>query len=142
MTGAAGVLRALLVAGGLGLLGFGGWKLLDSAGDATAVAVIAVWLLGGVLIHDFVVAPLGLAIAAAGKRWLPSTWQREAVIVLVVVGSMTLWSLPVLSRFGARPDNPTLLDRNYVAGWAAVCGLTLFLLLTRRLVDGVRARRR
>ena len=36
-----------------------------------------------------------------------------------------LWAIPVLGRFGARHDNPTLLDRNYVAGWALVAGLTL-----------------
>ena len=35
----------------------------------------------------------------------------------VVLGSLTLLAIPVLGRFGERPDNATLLDRNYTVGW-------------------------
>jgi hypothetical protein len=34
-------------------------------------------------------------------------------------------AVPVLGRFGARPDNPTLLDRPYVLGWLVLAALTL-----------------
>ena len=30
---------------------------------------------------------------------------------------------PVLGRFGARADNPTLLDRDYLAGWLVLAAL-------------------
>jgi hypothetical protein len=43
---------------------------------------------------------------------------------LVVLGSVTLLAVPVLGRFGARPDNPTLLDRNYAAGWVVLAAAT------------------
>ncbi len=41
----------------------------------------------------------------------------------VVLGSATLLAIPVLGRFGERPDNPTLLDRNYTAGWLVLAAL-------------------
>ena len=40
-----------------------------------------------------------------------------------MLGSVTLLAVPVLGRFGARADNPTLLDRDYIAGWLVLAGL-------------------
>ena len=37
--------------------------------------------------------------------------------------TVTLATVPVLGRFGALPDNPTLLDRPYLAGWSVLAGL-------------------
>jgi len=34
-------------------------------------------------------------------------------------------AVPVLGGFGARPDNPTLHDRPYAAGWLVVAALVL-----------------
>jgi hypothetical protein len=38
-------------------------------------------------------------------------------VALIVWGSITLLAVPVLGRFGALPDNPTLLDRPYQMSW-------------------------
>jgi hypothetical protein len=43
----------------------------------------------------------------------------------VVLATVTVVAVPVLGRFGARADNPTLLDRNYVLGWLALATLTV-----------------
>ena len=48
---------------------------------------------------------------------LPRAARAPAVVGFVVLGSVTLLAVPVLGRFGARPDNATLLDRDYVVGW-------------------------
>ena len=40
-----------------------------------------------------------------------------------MLGTLTLLAVPVLGRFGARPDNLTLLDRNYPAGWVVVAAI-------------------
>ena len=58
---------------------------------------------------------------------------------LVVLGATTLLAVPVLGRFGARPDNPTLLDRDYPAGWLALAGVVV---LTTVVASLVRSRRR
>jgi hypothetical protein len=44
--------------------------------------------------------------------------RRPAVVVgAVVLGTVTLAATPVLLGNGATPTNPTLLDRDYTAGW-------------------------
>jgi hypothetical protein len=82
----------------------------------------AVWLVGGVVLHDGVVALAAIVVVGLGTR-LPGRLRPYAAAAFVVLGSVTLAAVPVLGRFGARADNPTLLDRNYVAGWLLLAGL-------------------
>jgi hypothetical protein len=109
--------------GGLGVAvaAYGVVRLLD-LGVHNLVAA-ATWLVGGVVLHDGLLAPLTVGVGAllVRSRRLPAA----AVIGLVVLGTVTLVAVPVLGRFGARPDNPTLLDRNYVLGWLALATLTV-----------------
>ncbi|HSE08017.1 MAG TPA: hypothetical protein VLB29_05085 [Nocardioidaceae bacterium] len=113
--------RALLFLMGLVVAAVGAVELLDEG--AENLLAVAVWLAGGVLLHDFVLAPLVIVLVVIGLAVLPG-WARPAVAAAtVVLGSVTLMAVPVLGRFGARPDNPTLLDRPYVAGWLVLAGL-------------------
>lgn len=113
---------ALLVVG----LAAGGWGLVLVAGLGLADAVaLGVWAGAAVVLHDGVVVPLAAAISTAGSRRLPRLLVPRARALLVVLGPLVLLSVPVLGGFGARPDNPTLLDRPYAAGLAAVAALTL-----------------
>ena len=75
---------------------------------------------------------------ALGRRVLPGPWQAPATLGLVVWGGVTLMAVPVLGRFGARADNPTLLDRPYLGSWAA---LTVAAVLVVAVAGLVRARR-
>jgi hypothetical protein len=100
------------------------------------VVAVLVWVAGGIVAHDGVVAPLvvGLGLAATAlSRWL----RPSLVVLLVVLGPLTLVAVPVLGRFGARPDNPTLLDRPYLVGYAVLVGLGLVL----TALSALRARR-
>ena len=112
-----------LVVGGLGIAAaaYGVLLLLDLGVDNLVAA--ATWLVGGVAIHDGLLAPLtvGAGVLLVRSRHLTGA----AVTGLVVLGTVTLVAVPVLGRFGARPDNPTLLDRNYVLGWLALATLTV-----------------
>ena len=93
-----------------------GWENFVAAG---------IWLVGGVVLHDGVLAPLVLLACLAATRLLPRIARGPAAAGLVVLGSVTLLAVPVLGRFGARPDNPTLLDRDYALGWVVLAGLTI-----------------
>jgi hypothetical protein len=84
-----------------------------------------VWLGGGVVLHDLVLAPAVIALAVLGVALLPGWARPAAAAATVVLGSLTVMAVPVLGRFGARPDNPTLLDRPYLAGWVVCAGLVL-----------------
>jgi len=130
--------RVVLGALGVALAAYGGFLLLTRQ-DWSAVADTGVWLAAGVVLHDAVLTPLVLLTWAVLGRWLPPRYRGPAVVGLVVLGSLTLLSIPVLGRFGARPDNPTLLDRSYWAGWLLLAALTLVAVVAASLV---RSRRR
>lgn len=137
MRGGVGAGRLVLGAVGVAGVAWGGWLLVTSQ-DGAQLRDAAVWLLGGVLLHDLVLAPLTLLVVALGARVLPGAWRAPAAVGLVVLAPLTLLAVPVLGRFGARPDNPTLLDRPYAAGWLLVAGLVVLAVL---VAGAVRRRR-
>jgi hypothetical protein len=135
-------MRLRVVLGGLGALvaAYGAFLLL-SRQDADQLVNAAVWLASGVVLHDFVLAPLVLALVYAGARVAPPAARAPAATALVVLGSVTQLAVPVLGRFGARADNPTLLDRDYRAGWLALAGVILLVTVVAALVRSRRVRR-
>jgi hypothetical protein len=98
------------------------------------------------------VGAIGMLMAAYGAFLLLSRqgfgdWVEVAAWLAVAVGATvlattTLLAVPVLGRFGARVDNPTLLDRNYVVGWLVLAMLIAVgvvvgtLWRSRRLAEG------
>jgi hypothetical protein len=116
--------RVALVATGAAVGLYGGWLLLGLGWD-NLVATVP-WLVAAVLLHDAVWAPVVLLVAAVGGARLPRPWSTPVMVGAVVLVTVTVAAAPMLGGFGARPDNPTLLDRPYLAGWltfAAVVGL-------------------
>ena len=113
------LLGALGVAGGA----FGAVLLLD-LGPANLVAA-GTWLVGGVLVHDAVLAPLTLAVGVGAVRLLRRQVPAAIVVGATVLATVTVVAIPVLGRFGARGDNRTLLDRNYLLGWLVLATLTV-----------------
>ena len=142
-------MRWLLGAGGVVVGVYGAWLLLTrQSGDQLVSA--GQWLVGGVLLHDAVLAPVVVVAGVLTARALPTPVRAPASVVAVVLGSVTLLAVPVLGGFGRRPDNPSLLDRDYTAGWLLVAGLvvggvvagtTVRAMLRRRRGDGLRAGR-
>jgi hypothetical protein len=117
------VTRGLLIACGTVVGAVGAWKLVQS-GFGTILAALW-WLAGGVAAHDGVLAPATVVLVVIGARVLP-VWLRGPVAAgFLVLGTVSVSAIPVLGRFGARPDNPTLLDRNYVAGWLVFAALVV-----------------
>lgn len=116
--------RAALVAVGVLVGAYGAWLLL-SRQDPGQLASAALWLALGPLLHDVLLSAVVVVVAALGAWLLPRSWWAPATVALVVIGTVTVAAVPVLGRFGARPDNPTLLDRNYLLGWLVLTGLVL-----------------
>jgi hypothetical protein len=118
--------RGRLAIGAVGLLvGLYGAYLLLSRQDTDQLVSTAIWLAAGVVLHDFVLAPLVLVVVLVGGRLVPPGFRAAAVAGLVVLGTATLLAVPVLGRFGARPDNPSLLNRHYWVGWLVLAALVL-----------------
>lgn len=126
-------MRGLLGAVGTLLVGYGAW-LLFTRQDADQLTSAAVWLVAGVVLHDGVVALLTVTLGAVVVRLVPRPARAPVTVGFVVLGSATLFAVPVLGRFGARSDNMTLLDRDYTAGWLILAGGTLAAVLLATLV--------
>lgn len=133
------ILRIVLVAAGVALGAYGAVLLLDQ--PPVVLVRIAVWAAAGVILHDFVFAPLCTALGFAGRRLLPAVWRAPVAVAALCSVVLVLLAIPVYDKPGARPDNLTVLDRDYVTGlWIAlavvwVC-VPVYLLATRRLPVG------
>ena len=129
-----------LALGAVGVaVGVYGAFLLVSRVSTDSLVNSGVWLAAGVVLHDVVLAGAVLAVGAVVTRLLPTPVRLPAVVALVVVGSLTVVAFPVLGRFGAKADNPTLLDRPYLGSWLVLLAVTAVLV---GLAGVVRARRR
>ena len=119
--------RLWLGALGVAVAAYGAWLLLQE--DLSDLVDTAVWLAGGVVLHDFVLVPLTLLLGLALVRLLPANLRAPVAGGLVVLGTVTLMAVPVLGGWGANADNPTILDRNYPVGWLVVAGVTMLVVV-------------
>ncbi|HMM95270.1 hypothetical protein [Phycicoccus sp.] len=129
-------MRAVRV--GVGAVGLAalGWGLTLLAGLGRPVLDVVVWLAGGIVAHDAVLAPVVVGLGVLAATTAPAWLRPSLVRLLLVLGPLTLVAVPVLGRFGARPDNPTLLDRPYTAGWLVLA----LLAVVATVVDALRRR--
>ena len=134
-------MRTRLLVGALGVAmgSFGALRFLQLDFEDIVNAVL--WLAGGVVVHDAIIAPLTLLVTLVAGRLVPGPARTRVVVGLVVLATVTVTAIPVLGRWGARPDNPTLLDRNYVLGWLVFAALVLLGTLLAGPLGRWRARR-
>jgi hypothetical protein len=130
--------RLLLVSAALPAGAYAFWLLVTSPSQHWWPLVV--WLAGGVVLHDVVLAPMLLAMAFASRK-LPAHVRTPAVIGLVIWGSVTLLAVPVLGRFGASEGKSTLLDRPYLLSWYVGTVVTLVAVATVAMVGAWRQRR-
>lgn len=88
---------------------------------------VATWFAVGVVAHDVVLSALVIGLCLVGARLLPVAWRAPATVALVVWGTLTIATIPVLTRAGARADNATLLDRPYAATWWTISAIVVLL---------------
>lgn len=128
--------RAVLIALGLLITGYGVALLMD---EPRAIMLrIVLWSLVGVVVHDLVFAPLCVALGFAGRRIIPQKWLGPVAVAALCSVVLVMLAVPVFDKPGMRPDNLTVLDRDYHAGlwislaivWACV---PLYLLAARFL---------
>ena len=127
------IARILLGAAGVAIAAWGAWTLLTNQRPDQLIAA-GIWLAAGVALHDAVLAPVVLLIGWLIVRALPR-WARGPVAAGgIVLGTLTLVAVPVLGEFGRRPDNPSLLPRDYVSGWLVVATVVTICVVIAALV--------
>ena len=106
--------RVLLIAAGIGIAGYGTALVVDE--PRVIMFRMVVWALVGVALHDLVFAPLCVALGFAGRRLVPQKWWGPVVVAALCSVVLVMLAIPVFDKPGMRPDNLTVLDRNYHAG--------------------------
>jgi len=109
----------LSVGGAVGLFGLAG--LLANAA-ATMPLIWLKWLVGLLLIHDFILAPLVHLVGRRLRTWTPEVWRWPLQLGLVTSGVLVLTSIPVLYGVGRRtqPGNTSVLPGHYPLALAGV----------------------
>ena len=128
-------LRGLLVVAGVAMGLWGLWLMRDFTGEQ--LRSTGVWLAGGVVLHDAVLAPLVVVVGAAASRLLPGHFRAVTAAAFLVWATLTVVLVPVLSGQGGKPDNDTILGRPYVLSW-----IVMTLLLAALAVGAALRRRR
>jgi hypothetical protein len=111
--------RIVLALIGVGLGGYG--ALLMWENPPVVILRILVWAAAAVVVHDLVFAPICAAAGWAGRRLIPGRWQSPVAIAALCSVVLVLLAIPLYGKPGLRPDNPTVLDRDYPLGlWIAL----------------------
>ena len=112
-------LLGLGVAGGL----WGLWLMHDFT--TPQLVSIGTFLVGGVILHDAILAPATVGLGVAASRLLPGHFRAAAGIGFLLWGTLTLAFFNVLSGQGGKPDNDTVLNRPYALSWLVMTGVLL-----------------
>ena len=118
-------MRTRLLIGLLGVVmgSFGALRFLQL--DSEDIVDGMLWLAGGVLVHDAFIAPLTLLVTLALGAWCRPRLARASSSARSSSSRSPRPPSRCSAGGGARADNPTLLDRNYVVGWLVFAALVL-----------------
>jgi hypothetical protein len=108
------IVRITLIAIGLILGGYGAVLVWEN--PPVIIMRILVWAVVGVVLHDLVFAPVCVALGFAGRRLIPGKWWPPIAVAAFCSVVLVFLAIPVYGKPGMRPDNMTVLDRNYPLG--------------------------
>ena len=131
----------LSVGGAVGLFGLAG---LPANAAATMPLVWLKWLVGLLLIHDFILAPLVHLVGRRLRMWTPEVWRWPLQLGLVTSGVLVLASVPVLVGVGrsTQPGNASVLPGSYPLALAGVLIAVWLSILTLGIWGSTRRRSR
>jgi hypothetical protein len=125
---------------GAAVMAFAARGILQDAG-ATNPPGLARWLIGGLLVHDLVVAPITTAVAIGLHRWAPAWWRGPVMVTLAGTAVLVLFSWPLLRGYGRRPANLSALPHDYgrtvamllIGGWSVTAAVVAVRAVRRRV---------
>jgi MFS family permease len=107
--------RIGLIVIGVAMLAIGGVVLLTDVSPRRHLG-IAAWMLGALVVHDAVIAPVVLFVGAllrrAGRR-IPGAVLVIVQVALVVGAVVTALVVPEILKQGIGTENPTVLPLEY-----------------------------
>ena len=113
------IARVALIALGVVTAGYGAVLLWEN--PPVIIMRILVWALVGVVLHDLVFAPVCVALGFAARRLIRGKWWPPIAVAAFCSVVLAFLAIPVYGKPGMRPDNMTVLDRNYPLGlWVSL----------------------
>ena len=109
---------------GGGVIAFG---LIGLLGDPRAGSLTSwlTFLLGGLFLHDGVLAPAVVGASVTLALLAPRRVRPALQVTAFIAGMILLVAIPVVGTWGELPGNPSLLPRDYGAGLAVALGIVL-----------------
>lgn len=101
-------------------MGFGFWTLIERKIELVSFGA---WFVGGLVIHDFILAPVVWFSALAMSGLMPGKVWRRVRVPFAMSAVVVLFAIPFIAGFGRRPANPTVLPNNYAVGTALTVGI-------------------
>jgi hypothetical protein len=112
-------MRVVLIVLGVAIGAYGAALLLEN--PPVIIVRILMWAVVGAIVHDFVFAPVCVALGFAGRRLVGGRWWTPVMVAGLCTVVLGLLAVPVYAKPGMRPDNMTVLDRNYPLGlWISI----------------------
>lgn len=91
--------RLLIGALGVGLMGYGIVRILTDAKDTKPVSLLK-WLIGALLVHDLLIAPVVIGIGWLLARYVPPRARRHLQAGLIVGGLVSALGVLLIWRQG------------------------------------------
>lgn len=114
------LIRALLIFAGLVFGAFGLYFLVPAVPRISDQITFVAWFFTPAVLSDAALMPTIAVLGWAAGRWLP-LWLRVPAVAGAILSAASLAiALPFLTKPGLRPDNSSLLDRNYLLGFALI----------------------
>ncbi len=130
------IARVILIALGVVIGAYGAVLVWEN--PPVIIMRIVVWALVGVVLHDLVFAPVCVALGFAARRLIPGKWWPPIAVAAFCSIVLVFLAIPVYNKPGMRPDNMTVLDRNYPLGLLLSLGIVssvlLWYMVARRLL--------
>jgi hypothetical protein len=129
------VLRIVLAVSGASVAAIGAAGIARHAGQTQPNEWLK-FLVGGLLAHDFVLAPITAATGWLLVRRVPASVRPAVMAGLFVSASLALVAIPVVGGYGRLANNPSILPSHHYAR-ALIASVAVVWLVT-----AVAARRR
>ena len=129
--------RLLIGAAGAGLLGYGIVRIFTDAKDTKPAALLR-WLVGALLVHDLLIAPVVIGIGWLLARYVPPRARRYLQAGLICGGLVSAYGVLLIWRQGTVAPSLALLRQNYLRNLLILLGIVAVGCLIGYLVERVR----
>lgn len=120
--------RIILGVLGIGIGTYGISQLLTQIPRQT-LALLALWLIGALIIHNGLLSPAVVGVGAALRRYIPDRGRRYLQFGLIMAAMVTVIAVPMIFRAHTQPPAKALLLQDFAVNLtvllAAIGGGTL-----------------